>query len=128
MPQAVPAGLLPVAKHWVVPVVQESAALCSSQGLLGLHAVPVRQPTHAPEASQTLEVPQLVPVALLPLAKHWGVPVVQEIAVVWSWQRLLGSQAVPVVQATQFPTLSQTLPVPQLPQVPTQRPPVQVPL
>lgn len=58
--------------------------------------------------------PQLVPGFLLPFAKHWFVPVVQEIAVVCAWHRLPLSQAVPDMQLEQVPLLSQTLPEPHV--------------
>jgi hypothetical protein len=112
-PHVVPGVLLPVAKHWFAPVVHEIAVVCASQGLPLLQAVPEVQVEQAPLPSHTLFEPHVVPGDLLPVAKHWLVPVVHEIAVVWVWQRLVLSHAVPVVQATQLPLPLHTMLEPQ---------------
>jgi hypothetical protein len=111
--QVVPDGWLPVTKHWDAPVEQDVAVVWIWHGLLPAQAVPVVQPTQLPLLVQTLPVPQFVPGDLAPLAKHWDVPVEQEIAVDWASQGLLVSHAVPVVQATQLPLLLQTRLAPQ---------------
>jgi hypothetical protein len=70
--------------------------------LAGVQACPLLQVTQTP-ALQTIAVPQLVPVALLPLSAHTEAPVAQEVMPVL--QVLAGWQAVPAVQETHIPVL-----------------------
>jgi hypothetical protein len=109
-PHEVPSALLPVSVQTGEPVEHEMVA--------SLHAVepvqlePCMQFTHEPP-EQTMFAPQLVPLAMVPVATQFAVPVVQEMVPVW--QRLPpGMQLAPELHALQTPELLQTMLVPQL--------------
>ena len=105
-PQVVPAGtLVLVSMHVGVPPVQTSAPVW--QRLVGSHAAPAWQATHAP-AWQTMLVPQLMPFGLLSLSVHTGAPVVQ--TMVPTRQGLPGtSHAMPAWHAAHVPLLQAML-------------------
>jgi hypothetical protein len=75
--------------------------------------VPAVQATHCAVLLQTWLVPQVVPVALVPLATHTDDPVEQDVAPVWQELLGLGWHATPSAQLTQVPVLLQTMPEPQ---------------
>ena len=104
-PQSVPTGLLLLAVHTDVPVVQDVVPFL--QGLLCEQVSPAMHTTHFP-VLQTRLAPQLVPSATaVPLSAHTDVPLLQ--VNVPLWQGLAGGvQAPPGVQAAQTP-LSHTL-------------------
>jgi hypothetical protein len=109
VPQLVPGDLAPLATHCEAPVAHEVAPFW--QGSVGWHGVPAVQATQVPVLLQTWLLPQVVPVALVPLATHTDTPVAQDVAPVW--QGLVGWHATPSAQLTQVPVLLQTMPEPQ---------------
>ncbi len=103
VPHGVPSGCDPVAPQ-TGPAVHESAP--SWQTLpAGVQAAPAVHGTQAPPL-QTWSVPQTVPSVRGPASVQTGVPVVHETTP--EWQGIPGSQAAPVVHATQAPAALQT--------------------
>jgi hypothetical protein len=104
-PQVVPSGASCVGLHSEAPVAQLVVP--------SLHGSPVAQATAALHATQlplpqTWSLPQGVPfTAGVPLSLHWGMPLLQSSTP--RWQRLLGVQGAPSLQARHEPALQISL-------------------
>jgi len=73
MPQAVPAGAMPVSVQTGLPERQEMAALVA-QGFGDVQAAPSEQASQTPVAEQTSPPPQAVPAGWLDRSVHTAAP------------------------------------------------------
>jgi hypothetical protein len=108
VPQLVPLATFPVSTHADTPVTHDVAPVLHT--FVGWQLTP---PVHATQLPvlQTLFVPQVVPLArLLPVSEQL---IDGEQTVMPAWQRFVGAQARPAVQATHTPVL-QTMFVPHI--------------
>jgi hypothetical protein len=109
VPQPVPfVSMVPVS----VQVIGEHEVLPAWQALVGVHASPAVQATHAP-ALHTMFVPHIMPSWTLPASAHAGAPVLHVVVPVRqglpeTWQLAAA------VQSTHAPVAPQTLLVPQV--------------